>query len=93
MPPIAYPGDCTATLAALHSALATEPRTRIIESTPSYLHAEARSRVFGFVDDVEFLLDDDARVVHFRSVSRRGLCDFGVNRKRIERIAARMRGA
>jgi uncharacterized protein (DUF1499 family) len=46
----------------------------------------------GFVDDVEFLLDEKARVIHVRSASRLGRKDFGVNRERIEAIRARMAG-
>ena len=44
----------------------------------------------GFVDDVEFLLDEDAKVIHVRSASRLGESDLGVNRKRIETIRAKL---
>jgi uncharacterized protein (DUF1499 family) len=40
----------------------------------------------GFVDDVEFLVDDAAKVIHVRSASRLGESDMGVNRSRIEAI-------
>ncbi len=40
----------------------------------------------GFVDDVQFLLDEKARVIHVRSASRLGYWDLGVNRKRMEAI-------
>jgi len=58
----------------------------VVEDTGSYLHAEARSRVFRFVDDVEFVLDPGARVIQVRSASRVGYSDFGVNRRRVERL-------
>jgi len=38
---------------------------------------------------VEFVLDDSARVIHFRSASRTGYYDFGVNRKRMQEISDR----
>jgi uncharacterized protein (DUF1499 family) len=38
------------------------------------------------VDDVHFLFDDAAKEIHFRSASRLGRSDFGVNRKRMEEI-------
>jgi uncharacterized protein (DUF1499 family) len=41
------------------------------------------------VDDVEFCIDDDLRTIHVRSSSRVGYFDFGVNRRRIERIRAK----
>lgn len=40
----------------------------------------------GFVDDVQFLLDEKVRVIHVRSASRLGYWDLGVNRKRMEAI-------
>lgn len=62
------------------------PRTRIVKEEPAYLRAECRSRIFRFVDDVEFEFDDAAKRIHFRSAARLGYRDFGVNRKRMEAI-------
>lgn len=62
------------------------PRTRIRRDEAAYLHAEFRSLIFRFVDDVEFLLDADAGVIHVRSASRLGYSDLGVNRRRVEAI-------
>ena len=52
----------------------------------SYLHATFTSPVFRYVDDVELRLDEDQGLIHIRSASRAGGFDFGVNRKRVERI-------
>ena len=62
-------------------------RATIVSAAPTYLHVEFRSAVFGFVDDVEFVVDDAARVIHFRSASRTGWYDFGVNRRRMTQIS------
>lgn len=62
-------------------------RATIVSATPSYLHVEFRSALFRFVDDLEFVLDDPARVIHFRSASRTGYYDFGVNRRRMKEIS------
>jgi len=62
-------------------------RAKIVSTTPSYLHVEFRSAIFRFVDDVEFVLDDAARVIHFCSASRTGWYDFGVNRRRMTQIS------
>jgi len=64
-------------------------RATIVTATPSYLRVEFRSALFRFVDDVEFVLDESARLVHFRSASRTGYYDFGVNRRRMEQISDR----
>jgi uncharacterized protein (DUF1499 family) len=84
--PLRYTGEAARAWQRLQSVLAAEPRITIIEDTGSYLHAEARSLVFRFVDDVEFLLDSAHGVIHVRSASRVGYGDFGVNRRRVERI-------
>jgi hypothetical protein len=38
---------------AVQAAVAELPRTRIVSETGDYLHAECRSAIFGFVDDLE----------------------------------------
>ena len=40
----------------------------------------------GFVDDVEFYVDPEAKIIQVRSASRLGESDLGVNRQRIEDI-------
>ena len=66
------------------------PRTTIVGETDDYLHVEFRSRVFRFVDDVEFFFDEADSLVQFRSASRIGESDMGVNRKRMEEIRTRI---
>jgi uncharacterized protein (DUF1499 family) len=85
--PFTYTEGSTAkTMQRLRSALATEPRIHVVAATPTYLHAEARSLIFRFVDDIEFLIDPGQRRIQVRSASRIGYSDFGVNRRRVERI-------
>jgi len=64
---------------------------RILEEQPGYLHAIFVSRLFRFVDDLELRLDEGAGVIQVRSASRVGHSDFGVNRKRVERLRERFR--
>lgn len=71
-------------------ALQAEPRTAIVEERAGYLRAAVSTRVFGFVDDVEILVDSTNRVVHLRSSARLGYGDFGVNRARMERVVRRL---
>lgn len=93
MPPLPYTGTPRDALQRARAALQAEPRTRIIAERPGYLHAEARSRLFRFVDDVEVVVDSTAGLVRFRSASRVGRSDMGVNRARMERFGARFRAA
>jgi len=68
---------------AIKEAVARIPRTEIIESDNVYLHAKCRSRVFGFVDNLELLLHPDKNRISVRSAAAIGLFDFGVNRWRL----------
>lgn len=58
----------------------------VTKQSDSYVAAEFSSDTFGFVDDVELRLTDDA--VHVRSGSRVGYSDRGVNRDRVGAIRA-----
>jgi uncharacterized protein (DUF1499 family) len=71
---------------ALKAIVRSLPRTKLVEEDKTYLHYEFTSLLLRFVDDVEFLLDDEAKTIHFRSASRTGRSDFGVNRRRMEDI-------
>jgi uncharacterized protein (DUF1499 family) len=71
---------------SLKEIVRTLSRTKLVEEDESYLHYEFTSLLLRFVDDVEFLLDDESKTIHFRSASRTGYGDLGVNRKRMEEI-------
>ncbi|MFM9969425.1 MAG: DUF1499 domain-containing protein [Burkholderiales bacterium] len=82
--PFVISGPVAPAWAKLVSVLREQPRAVMVVAESSYLHAEFTSRLMGYVDDVEFVLDENNRVIHVRSASRLGTSDFGVNRKRIE---------
>ena len=86
--PLAFTGSGPAAWARPKSLVLAQPRARITEERDLYFRAEFTSLVFRFVDDVEFLLDENAGVIQVRSASRVGHSDLGVNRKRIERLRA-----
>ena len=86
VPPLTYDGPRAAALQRLAQVVEALPRTRIVEKRDDYLHAEARSALFGFVDDLEFYLPAGQQQIEVRSAARSGWYDFGVNRRRIERI-------
>jgi uncharacterized protein (DUF1499 family) len=89
MPPLPYLKSGQESMNRLVAIVRGMKRAMIVSSTPSYLHVEFRSALFRFVDDVEFVLDDSASVIHFRSASRTGYYDFGVNRRRMQEISDR----
>jgi uncharacterized protein (DUF1499 family) len=84
--PLHYAGSRDEAKAALISVIESMKRARIITVRDDYVYAEFTSRIFRFVDDVEFYFDDATKTIHVRSASRLGHSDLGVNRKRIETI-------
>lgn len=81
-------GDPASAMAVLREIVGQMPRTRVVNSTDTYLHAEATSLVWGYVDDLELLIVPDERKIHLRSASRTGYSDLGVNRRRVQALAA-----
>jgi len=86
--PIEFTGSTDEVMSRAKRVLAGLPRTTIIEERPDYLRAESRSAVFQFIDDVEVYVPAGDDRLHFRSASRVGKSDLGVNRKRYEKFKA-----
>lgn len=84
--PIAYSGDSKAAIDKLKTIIEGMERSTVLETTDNYLYAEFFSKLMGFGDDIEFLVDSGASVIHARAAARLGKSDLGVNRKRIEEI-------
>lgn len=80
--PVAFDGPADQAWGRITEIVGTD--LLVLEQTDDYLRGEAKSSLFGYVDDVELLLDRQERVIHFRSASRVGKSDFKINLKRIE---------
>ncbi|MGZ8174887.1 MULTISPECIES: DUF1499 domain-containing protein [Methylobacter] len=91
--PFKIVGNVEEAWTALKKALISQSRTVITDETGNTLHAQATSLVFRFVDDIDVILDMDARLIHIRSASRTGYGDFGVNRKRVEMLRSQLQQA
>jgi uncharacterized protein (DUF1499 family) len=88
--PLAFKGSAADAMAAAKRAVQSMERSKIIRAAGNYLYAEFRSKLLGYVDDLELLFDEKAGVFHVRSASRLGRKDFGVNRKRVEALRAKL---
>lgn len=88
IPPISFSGSTDHAWQRIRQAILSQPRTTVLVDDGSYLHAEVKSAIFRFVDDVEVHIDEDQHIIHIRSTSRVGFSDLGVNRKRVEAIRA-----
>ena len=86
--PIRYHKSLAEAKEVLKEVIRSLPRIQLVEEGETYVHYEATSLLLRFVDDVEFLFDDETKTIHFRSASRTGYGDLGVNRKRMEQVRA-----
>lgn len=88
--PLPYDSTPEQALVTVKTVIQSLPRTQIVTETQNYLYAEFKSALMGFVDDVEFYVDEGEKVIHVRSASRLGQSDLGVNRNRIEEIRTKL---
>ena len=86
IPPLPFTGSPSEAMARLQRLVEALPRTRVVSSGTNHLQAEFRTRLFRFVDDVEFRMDAPNQVIHVRSGSRIGYSDLGTNRRRVDTI-------
>ena len=86
VPPFSFTGPPEEAWQLLLDQVARLPRTNIVKQEPGYLHVECRSRMLGFIDDMEFHLRPERGVIAVRSAARTGYYDFGVNRDRVEKL-------
>ena len=81
-----------AELTKLSELVQESPRTVVVDQTETYLHAEASSAFFGFVDDLELFADRDNSQIQARSESRLGDSDLGVNAARLAALRSGLEG-
>lgn len=81
--PIAGGRDAETAYQSLIFALRVAPDARIVTDDGRYVHAEFRTPLMRFRDDVEFLIRDDG-TIDVRSSGRLGYWDGNTNRRRIE---------
>lgn len=86
--PLPYCGTAEQSKAKLLAYLTAQPRVKVKKDRPDYLYVVYTSKLWRFKDDVEFYFDDDSRLIQFRSGSRLGYSDMGVNRQRYNDIKA-----
>lgn len=82
--PFSFNDEPAVAFARLTQMIRQRSDATIIEERSNYLRVELRTTLF--VDDAEFLLDGEKKVIHLRSASRLGYSDLGKNRRRVEEI-------
>lgn len=76
---------------SLTETLAKWPRTKIHQQELHRMKFTVKTRLLRFTDDVEIFVDEAGKLVHFRSASRLGYSDLGVNRKRMETLQVELK--
>ena len=84
--PLPFFGDIEQTKTRVKIAVAEFGGALILTEKPDYLHVVFTVPVIPFKDDVEFFFSEKDNQVHYRSASRVGYSDLGVNRKRYMRL-------
>ena len=65
-------------------------RTKIVEKTDSFIHAEAKTKWRRYTDDFLLKAIPEKGLIQVRSESRVGVGDNGVNQKRVDDFAYRL---
>ena len=65
-------------------------RTKIVEKTDYFIHAEAKTKWRRYTDDLLIKAIPEKGIIQVRSESRVGIGDNGVNRKRVDDFAYRL---
>jgi uncharacterized protein (DUF1499 family) len=86
--PLPFKATPEQTLEAVTAALTQLGGNEIQEQQSHYIYSVFTTPKMRYHDDVEIYLDNDAQLVHFRSQSRAGHSDMGVNRKRYDAFRA-----
>ncbi|SDU10413.1 DUF1499 domain-containing protein [Halopseudomonas salegens] len=74
--------DQSSSMQAIMAAVQSYGEADVVTQEPNYLRVVFVTPRMRFRDDAEFYLDADTKLVHFRSASRAGHSDMGLNRKR-----------
>lgn len=86
--PIPFSGSVEEAKRKLKKVVGELSRTRLEREDGNYLHYTFKTWPIPFTDDVEFIIDADKKVIDYRSASRVGKSDLGVNSSRMEKVVA-----
>ena len=86
--PLPVKASTAATMDAIKQAVNEYGGAAIQNENETYLYVIFTTDLMKYNDDVEFWIDEVNGVVHFRSASRAGYSDMGLNRKRYDALAA-----
>ena len=80
--PFPYKETKASTMDGIKLSVKAYGNAEIVEEKENYLRLVFTTGLMRYKDDGEFYFDDQEKVVHFRSASRMGYSDMGLNRER-----------
>ncbi len=80
--PWPFIGDQSNSMQAIMAAVQSYGEVEVVTQEADYLRVVFITPRMRFRDDAEFYLDADSELVHFRSASRAGHSDLGLNHER-----------
>ena len=86
--PIPFTGSAAEAIARLKRVVGDLPRTELQSEEGNYLHYTFKTWPIPYIDDVEFIVDEQEKVIHYRSASRVGYGDLGVNSRRMKKVVS-----
>lgn len=84
--PLPFQGSVLDAKERLKAILQSLSNIEIVQEEDNYLHYEKESFLFRIVSDIEFLVDEERQVIHFRAAQRYGFWDMGSNARLIRRV-------
>lgn len=90
--PLPFAGDLSASKERVLEAVNAYGHGVVVANEPNYLRIVFTTPGMRFKDDAEFSFDEQTRTIHYRSSSRVGASDMGLNRRRYEELRARYVG-
>lgn len=82
--PMPFKSSLEATKTALKTTFEAYGGIEIKNETDTYIYAVATTSLMRFHDDIEVCFDTEAQVIRFRSASRAGYSDMGLNKERYD---------
>ncbi|TFG00216.1 MAG: DUF1499 domain-containing protein [Promethearchaeota archaeon] len=87
MEPIDFESSMEEVKEKILSVINSFKRSEIIKESENYIHASFTTFLFRWTDDAEFLIDNENKVIHFKSQTRlNGYYDWGKNRSRMKKF-------
>jgi uncharacterized protein (DUF1499 family) len=84
--PIAFIGTLEESKEAFKNAITAYGGIKIVEETEDYIYAVATTSLMQYKDDIEIYFDQENEVIHYRSASRTGYSDMGLNKNRYDEL-------